>query len=217
MGSNYLIVVVDEEEVLRQPDVEVENPPSMDAPQVLDESPKNNPDISSHGWFGEGQGKSSAGSHNAFGDQLDGLNPSNDLLGKSVSSIPDKSTFNAQRKQQGNAQPFLDVNSGLYAQEGIGEDANYEMCMGKELPMLAENSKALDLKALFEEQNTAVPEQNMDPICPEMQAEYSQILEGCSGQRIDSALDGLMPLSRGGNKCWSHGVKEAKWLLCTCV
>ena len=65
---------------------------------MLDESPKRNPDISSHGWVGEGQGKSSAGSHNAFGEQLDGLNPSNGLL----------------------------EQSDLCVQEELGEDANSE-------------------------------------------------------------------------------------------
>jgi len=123
MGSNYLIVGVDEEEDQRQSDLEVENPPSMDAPQVLDESPKSNPDINSHGWVGEGQGKSSVGSHNAFGEQLDGLNPSNGLL----------------------------EQSNLCVQEELGEDANSEMCMEEALPMLAGYSKALGLKSIVPE------------------------------------------------------------------
>jgi len=96
-------------------------------------------------------------------------------------------------KQRGNAHPSSDGNSGLYVQEESSEEAHSEVGMDEEFHVPAEHSKALDLKALFEEQNIAA-EQNMDPICPEMQAEYSQILEGCSGQRIDSALDGLMPL-----------------------
>jgi len=62
----------------------------IDAPQVLDKSPKSNPDISSHGWVGEGQGKSLMGSYNAIGERLKGLNPSNGLLEKSFSSIRDK-------------------------------------------------------------------------------------------------------------------------------
>jgi len=62
----------------------------VDTPQVLDKSPKSNPDISSHGWVGEGQGKSPMGSYNAIGERLKGLNPSNGLLEKSLSSIHDK-------------------------------------------------------------------------------------------------------------------------------
>jgi len=54
-----------------------------DALQVLNESPKSNPDISSDGWVSEGQEKSPPGSHNTVCEQLDGLNPSNGLLEKS--------------------------------------------------------------------------------------------------------------------------------------
>ena len=47
-------MVVAEEEDSMQSDFGVGNPPAVDAPQVLDESPKSNSDISSHGWVGEG-------------------------------------------------------------------------------------------------------------------------------------------------------------------
>uniref|UniRef100_A0A7C9CVQ1 Retrotransposon gag domain-containing protein n=2 Tax=Opuntia streptacantha TaxID=393608 RepID=A0A7C9CVQ1_OPUST len=72
--------------VTRQPNSGSGTPPSVDAPQLLDESPKSNPDVSSHGWVGEGQGQSP----NAIGERLEGLNPSNGLVEKSLSSICDK-------------------------------------------------------------------------------------------------------------------------------
>ena len=100
IGPNTLFVVVAEEEDTMQSDFGVENPPAVDAPQVFDESLKSNPDISSDGWVGGGQGKPPVGSQNAFCEQLDGLNLSNSSLEKSTSSIHDKVTSNAQGKQQ---------------------------------------------------------------------------------------------------------------------
>ena len=138
------MVVVEEEDPL-QPDFGVENPLSMDAPQVLDESPKSNPDISSDGWVDEGQGKLPARSQNTVGEQLEGLNPSNGSL----------------------------ENSGPYEHEESSEDAKSEGCMDEELHTPAEHSIVLELKSLFEEQTTVVLEQKEDPICPEMQDEYS--------------------------------------------
>jgi len=86
------------------------------------------------------------------------------------------------------------------------------MCGNEEFHVPAEHSKTLDLKPLFEEQTTAVLEQKEDPICPEMQDEHSQIVEGYNVQVMDSALDGLMPLFKGEKKCCSHvdaGTTEA--------
>jgi len=166
MGSNYLIVVVDEEEDLRQPDFEVEVPPTVDAPQVLDESPMSNPDISSHGWVGEGQGKSPVGSHNALGEQLDGLNPSNGLFEKSTSCIHDQLTFNAQGQPQGNAQPFPAEWRKLIASARCDDGEKTpaiviccadeaalcaDMEIGEELYMPAGYSKVLGLKSVVPE------------------------------------------------------------------
>ena len=86
-------------------------------------------------------------------------------------------TTSDEGKQQGNAQPSPDENSGLYAQGESSEEAYSEVDMDEEFHVPAAHSKALDLTVLFEGQNTAVPGQNVDPICPELQDEYSQIMK----------------------------------------
>uniref|UniRef100_A0A7C9D7J2 GPI inositol-deacylase PGAP1-like alpha/beta domain-containing protein n=1 Tax=Opuntia streptacantha TaxID=393608 RepID=A0A7C9D7J2_OPUST len=90
----------DEEEELWQLNCGVENPPSVDALQVFEESPKGDIHISLDDGFGEGQGKGPGGFEVVPCEQFGGLNPSNELLEKSTSSIHGKVTSNAQGKQQ---------------------------------------------------------------------------------------------------------------------
>jgi len=54
MGSNYLVVLVDEEEDTMDNNFCSNNHPLVDALQVFDESPKRNTFIKSNSWFGEG-------------------------------------------------------------------------------------------------------------------------------------------------------------------
>ena len=159
IGPNTLFVVVAEEEETIQLDFGVKNHPAVDAPQMFDESPKPNTYIKSDERDGNRRETAQEGFEMMPCEQLDGLNPSNGLIVKSTSSIYDKSTSTAQGKQQGNVRPSSNENSGLYVQEEISEGANSEMCMDEELHMPAENSKALGLKYLFEEQGTVVPAQ----------------------------------------------------------
>jgi len=108
MGSNYLIVLVDEEEDTTKYNFCSDNHPLVDALQVFDESPKRNTYIKSNAWFGEGQEKLPEGFEVVSSEQLGGLNPFNELFKKSTSSTHDKAASNTQQEQQGNVQQLSD-------------------------------------------------------------------------------------------------------------
>ena len=128
IGPNTMFVVVAEEEDPLQPAFGVDNRPAMDAPQVFDESPKPRTCIKSEGRNGNGHEYAQEGLGIVPFKQLGGLNPSNGLFEKSISSIHDK-------------------NPDLSEQEEISEDANAGMSMDEELHMLAGYSKSLGLQS----------------------------------------------------------------------
>ena len=121
-------MVVAEEEDPLQPAFRVDNRPAMDAPQVFDESPKPRTCIKSEGRNGNGHEYAQEGLGIVPFEQLGGLNPSNGLFEKSISSIHDK-------------------DPDLSEQEEISEDANAGMSMDEELHMLAGYSKSLGLQS----------------------------------------------------------------------
>ncbi|KAJ8445163.1 hypothetical protein Cgig2_029535 [Carnegiea gigantea] len=109
----------------------------------------------------------------------------------------------SQSAQMQNENSQIHVNKDSDSESSF-QDANSEMCVDKELLMQDENSEALEngLESLFEDQNSEVLEQKEIPIAPEMQDEYSKIIESYYVRVMDSALDGLMPLFMGENWEW---------------
>lgn len=108
MGSNYLIVLVDEDQDTTEYNFCSENHPLADALHAFDNSLKRNTCIKSDEWFREGQENPQEGSEVASCEQLGGLNPPNRLLERSTSHAHDKLASNAQQEQQGNVHQLFD-------------------------------------------------------------------------------------------------------------
>ena len=97
---------------------------------MFDESPKSNTCIKSDERNGNGREYAQEGLETVPCEQLD---PCNCLLGKSISSIHGKSTFNVQEWQQDNVQPSPDVVCRLIAVSWLCEQAKGgEQCLDLE-------------------------------------------------------------------------------------
>ena len=109
MGSNYLIVLVDEEENTTEYNGKANKLSLVNELQVFDKSPKRNTCVKSDEWFGEGKQNLQEDSTVISCEQLSHLNPLNGLLMKTTSVAHDELAWKAQREQQLNVQQLFDA------------------------------------------------------------------------------------------------------------